>query len=248
MRLKNRMAIITGAGAGIGAAAAERFVSEGARVMVVDRDGVKAEAVATKIGADWLAVDVSDERAVAGMVETTAARFGRIDILVNNAGYGIRGSVVTTQADDWDRLMAVNLKGVYLCSKYVIPVMAAGGGGAIVNTASNVADVGLADRAAYVASKGGVAALTRAMALDHAQQNIRVNAVAPGTTWSTYFDQMVATHEDPEGFIAGLNARSPMNRLAQPVEIAEAILWLASGEASYATGSILTVDGGMTAW
>lgn len=126
--------------------------------------------------------------------------------------------------------------------------MAAGGGGAIVNTASNVAHVGLADRAAYVASKGGVAALTRAMALDHAQQNIRVNAVAPGTTWSTYFDQMVATHEDPEGFIAGLNARSPMNRLAQPVEIAEAILWLASGEASYATGSILTVDGGMTAW
>ncbi len=248
MRLKNRMAIITGAGAGIGAAAAERFVSEGARVMVVDRDGVKAEAVAARIGADWLAVDVSDERAVAGMVETTAARFGRIDILVNNAGYGIRGSVVTTQADDWDRLMAVNLKGVYLCSKYVIPVMAAGGGGAIVNTASNVAHVGLVDRAAYVASKGGVAALTRAMALDHARQNIRVNAVAPGTTWSTYFDQMVATHEDPEGFIAGLNARSPMNRLAQPVEIAEAILWLASGEASYATGSILTVDGGMTAW
>ncbi len=248
MRLKNRMAIITGAGAGIGAAAAERFVAEGARVLVVDRDGEKAEAVATRIGADWLAIDVSDETAVREMAQTALGLFGRIDILVNNAGYGIRGSVVTTEAEDWDRLMSVNLKGVFLCSKHVIPIMVAGGGGAIVNTASNVAFVGLADRAAYVASKGAVAALTRAMALDHAKQNIRVNAVAPGTTWSTYFDQMVATHEDPDGFIAGLNARSPMNRLAAPGEIAEAILWLASPESSYATGSILTVDGGMTAW
>ena len=126
--------------------------------------------------------------------------------------------------------------------------MAAQGGGSIVNTASNAALVGIHDRAAYVASKGAVAALTRAMALDHAKERIRVNCVAPGVTRSTYFDRMIAAHPDPEGFVAALSARGPMNRLAEPVEIARAILWLASDEASFATGSTLTVDGGATAW
>lgn len=195
-----------------------------------------------------MAVDVSDESSVAAMADYARKQFGRIDILVNNAGYGFRGTVVSIDSADWDALMAVNVKGVFLCSKYVIPVMAANGGGTVVNTASNVAFVGIADRAAYVASKGAVAALTRAMALDHASEKIRVNAVAPGTTWSSYFDKIVETHADPEGFVAALNARAPMNRVAQPVEIAQAILWLASDESSYATGSILTVDGGMTAW
>lgn len=248
MRLKDKAAIVTGAGAGIGAAVAALFAKEGARVLAVDRDGARASEVADKTGGLAMEADVSDEAAVAAMVRHAQEAFGRIDVLVNNAGYGIRGSVVDTAAGDWDALMAVNLKGVFLCSKHAIPVMAAGGGGVIVNTASNVAHVGLADRAAYVASKGGVAALTRAMALDHAGQNIRVNAVAPGVTWSSYFDRMLETHPDPQGFVAALNARSPMNRVAQPIEIANAILWLAGGESSFATGSILTVDGGMTAW
>lgn len=248
MRLRGKTAIVTGAGAGIGAATAALFAKEGARVLVVDRDGQRAAEVAGGIGGVALAVDVSDEAAVEAMAREAEARFGRVDVLVNNAGYGIRGSVVTTAAADWDALMAVNLKGVFLCSKHVIPLMAAGGGGSVVNTASNIAQVGIADRAAYVASKGGVAALTRAMALDHAAQNIRVNAVAPGTTWSSYFDKILETHDDPEGFVAALNARAPMNRVAQPIEIANAILWLASDESSFATGSILTVDGGMTAW
>jgi NAD(P)-dependent dehydrogenase (short-subunit alcohol dehydrogenase family) len=246
MRLKDKAAIVTGAGAGIGAAVAELFAKEGARVLVVDRDGGKAREVAHGTGQLAMEADVSDESSV--MVARAREAFGRIDVLVNNAGYGIRGSVVTTAAQDWDALMAVNLKGVFLCSKYAVPVMAARGGGAIVNTASNVAHVGIADRAAYVASKGGVAALTRAMALDHAAEKIRVNAVAPGTTWSSYFDKILETHSDPEGFVTALNARAPMNRVAQPVEIAQAILWLASDESSFATGSILTVDGGMTAW
>ena len=248
MRLKDKAAIVTGAGAGIGAAVAALFAKEGARVLAVDRDGARASEVADKTGGLAMEADVSDEAAVAAMVRHAQEAFGRIDVLVNNAGYGIRGSVVDTAAGDWDALMAVNLKGVFLCSKHAIPIMAAGGGGVIVNTASNVAHVGLADRAAYVASKGGVAALTRAMALDHAGQNIRVNAVAPGVTWSSYFDRMLETHPDPQGFVAALNARAPMNRVAQPIEIANAILWLAGGESSFATGSILTVDGGMTAW
>jgi NAD(P)-dependent dehydrogenase (short-subunit alcohol dehydrogenase family) len=248
MRLKDKMAIVTGAGAGIGAAVAELFAQQGARVLVVDRDGAKARDVAHRTGQLAMEADVSDESSVMAMVARAQEAFGRIDVLVNNAGYGIRGSVVTTAAQDWDALMAVNLKGVFLCSKYAVPVMASGGGGAIVNTASNVAHVGIADRAAYVASKGGVAALTRAMALDHAAEKIRVNAVAPGTTWSSYFDKILETHSDPQGFVTALNARAPMNRVAQPVEIAQAILWLASDESSFATGSILTVDGGMTAW
>ncbi len=246
MRLKDKTAIVTGAAAGIGAATAALFAREGACVLVADRNGAAAEAVARQIGGIAAAVDVSDETAVKAMAAQAAAAFGRVDILVNNAGYGIRGSVLTIEAADWDALMAVNVKGVFLCSKHVIPLMA--GGGAIVNTASNVANVGLADRAAYVASKGAVAALTRAMALDHAAADIRVNAVAPGTTWSSYFDKILETHPDPDGFVAALNARAPMHRVARPEEIAQAILWLASGESSYATGSILTVDGGMTAW
>ncbi|TNM61618.1 SDR family oxidoreductase [Aliirhizobium smilacinae] len=246
MRLKGKTAIVTGAGAGIGAATAELFGREGARVLVVDRDASAAERVALAVGGTAIATDVSDEAAVMAMAKRAAELFGAVDILVNNAGYGFRGSVLTTEAADWDALMAVNVKGVFLCSKHVIPLMA--GGGAIVNTASNVANVGLADRAAYVASKGAVAALTRSMALDHAGQKVRVNAVAPGTTWSSYFDKILETHPDPDGFVAALNARAPMNRVAQPHEIAQAILWLASDESSYATGSILTVDGGMTAW
>lgn len=248
MRLKDKAVIVTGAGAGIGAAVTTLFMKEGARVLAVDRDGARAREVADRTGALAMAADVSDEASVAAMVRCAQEAFGRIDVLVNNAGYGIRGSVVDTAAEAWDALMAVNLKGVFLCSKHAIPAMAAGGGGTIVNTASNVAHVGLADRAAYVASKGGVAALTRAMALDHAGQNIRVNAVAPGVTWSSYFDSMLETHPDPKGFVAALNARAPMNRVAQPIEIANAILWLAGEESSFATGSILTVDGGMTAW
>lgn len=250
MRLENKVAIITGAAAGIGEAAVELFVREGAKVVVADRNMDKARAVAAAYPDEAIAVevDVASGDSVKAMVDAALARFGRIDILANNAGYGIPGTVVSTEEDDWDALMAVNLKGVYLCCKHAIPVMVAQGGGAIVNTASNVATVGIFDRAAYVASKGGVAALTKAMALDHAKENIRVNCVAPGVTRSTYFDKMIAEHPDPKPFVAALEARAPVNRMARPVEIAQAILWLASDEASFATGAMFTVDGGMTAW
>ncbi len=250
MRLENKIALITGAAAGIGKATAELFVREGAKVVIADRDGAAASAVAQALGEAAVAVtvDVSVGPQVKRMMDEAVARFGRLDILVNNAGYGIRGDVVTTAEEDWDALMDVNLKGVFLCSKYAVPHMIAQGGGAIVNTSSTVASVGIPDRVAYVASKGGVAALTRAMALDHAADHIRVNSVAPGTIWSSYYEKMVETHEDPETFIARLKARAPTNRWGEPHEIASAILWLASDDSSFATGSAVTIDGGWTAW
>ena len=250
MRLENKIALITGAAAGIGKATAELFVREGAKVVIADRDGPAASAVAQSLGEAAIAVtvDVSIGPQVKRMMDEAVVRFGRLDVLVNNAGYGIRGNVVTTAEEDWDALMDVNLKGVFLCSKYAVPHMVAQGGGSIVNTSSTIASVGIPDRVAYVASKGGVAALTRAMALDHAADNIRVNSVAPGVIWSSYYEKMLETHEDPETFLAKLKARAPTNRWGEPGEIANAILWLASDESSFATGSSMTVDGGYTAW
>ncbi len=250
MRLNNKIAVITGGASGIGRATAERFAREGASVVVADRNMSAAVEVAGRIGRGSIAleVDVSESAQVQAMIQATREKFDRIDILINNAGFGIAATVVETEEADWDRLMAVNLRGIFLCSKYAIPVMAAGGGGSIVNTGSYTAVVGIAGRAAYVASKGAIVSLTRAMALDHVGQKIRVNAVAPGTIASPYFDAIFAQSDDPVKLRATLEARAPMNRMGRPEEIANAILWLASDEASFATGSVLTVDGGTSIW
>jgi meso-butanediol dehydrogenase / (S,S)-butanediol dehydrogenase / diacetyl reductase len=249
MRLKDKIAIITGGASGIGAATAKRFVEEGATVIVADKNLAAAEAHAKSLGqsARAIACDVSKAADVQALIDGTAKRHGRLDILVNNAGYGIRGTVVETSEADWDALMSVNIKGVYLGCKAAIPVMVAQGGGAIVNTASTTSRAGIKDRAAYVTSKGAVAAMTRAMALDHVHQNIRINAVGPGTIGSSYFDEMFKKAPDPAALRQSLEARQPMNRLGTPLEIANAILFLASDEASFCTGTVLYADGGWTA-
>jgi NAD(P)-dependent dehydrogenase (short-subunit alcohol dehydrogenase family) len=250
MRLKDKIAIVTGAAAGIGAATARLFAAEGARVAVADFDEAGAERIAAEIGAAAIAihVDVTREPAVKAMVERTVAAFGGLDILVNNAGRGTIGTVETTELNVWNDIFATNVTSVYLCSRYAVPVLRGRGGGVIVNTASNVASFAIRDRAAYVAAKGAVASLTRAMALDHAADGIRVNSVAPGVILSSYYDRMLETVPDPDAFVKALEARAPMGRTGRPEEIASAIAWLASAESSFATGAMFTIDGGATAW
>jgi meso-butanediol dehydrogenase / (S,S)-butanediol dehydrogenase / diacetyl reductase len=249
MRLKNKIALITGGASGIGRATAKLFAAEGATVVIADKNAAAVQAVAEEIGGKTLAVtaDVSKSADVQAMIAVTIAKHGRLDILFNNAGYGITGSVVETSEEDWDALMSVNLRGVFLGCKYAIPHMIKQGGGAIVSTASTTSVAGIKDRAAYVTSKGAVAAMTRAMALDHVHQNIRINCVAPGTVESPYFDKILAASPDPKSARHALEVRQPMMRLGQPEEIAKAVLFLASDEASFCTGSTLFADGGWTA-
>ncbi|HZY21390.1 MAG: SDR family oxidoreductase [Microvirga sp.] len=252
MRLKGKVCIVTGGGSGIGRATCLLFAKEGARVVVADKRQQAAEGVAAEgaaAGATMLPtmMDVSRDDDAQRVVHQTVEAFGRLDVLVNNAGYGFAGTVVDTDEEAWDDLMAVNVRGVYLCSKHAIPAMAKNGGGAIVNTASVVATVGIRNRAAYCASKGAVAALTRAIAIDHVAEGIRCNAVAPGTIDTPYFDEILRKSPVAADSRKALEARQLLGRLGTPEEIAAGILFLASDESRFATGTILTIDGGMTA-
>ncbi len=252
MRLAGKVSVITGAGSGIGRAAALLFAREGARVVAADLNRRAAEETVRMLReaggeARAVEVDVSSAASVERMFEETLEAYGRLDVLVNNAGYGFAATVEQTDEADWDRLMAVNLKGVYLGCKYAIPLMRRQGGGVIVNTASVVALVGIENRAAYCASKGGVAALTRALALDHVRDGIRVNCVAPGSVDTPYFSEIIAQSPDPAALRKELEERQPMGRMGRAEEIAYAMLYLASEESSFVTGSVLVVDGGWAA-
>jgi NAD(P)-dependent dehydrogenase (short-subunit alcohol dehydrogenase family) len=252
MQLTNKFAVITGAGSGIGRATAIRFAQEGASIIVSDKIASRAQAVAAEIVAAGkvaypFTADVAKATDVQALMTFAVEALGRIDVLVNNAGYGFAATVLDTEESDWDALMAVNVKGVFLCCKYALPYMIEQGAGSIINTASAVSAVGIANRAAYVTSKGAVAALTRAMAVDHAGQNIRVNCLGVGTVDSPYYEKIMAESDDPEGLMEGLKQRQLLGRLGAPEEIAGAMVFLASDAASFCTGSTLFVDGGWTA-
>ena len=253
MRLDGKVTIITGAASGIGLATAELFMREGAHVVIADRDLAAAEKAAAALKTKGkgrcvaMACNVAKATDVEALFAAVIKEFGRVDVLVNNAGYGIAGTVSETSDEDWDALMDVNVRGVFLCCKHAIKAMKKSGGGVIVNVASVVAAVGIRNRAAYVASKGAVAALTRSIALDYVGDHIRCNAIAPGTIETPYYTEILARAEDPVAIKKGLEARQPMGRLGTPDEIASGILFLSCDESRFATGSILTLDGGMTA-
>lgn len=247
MRLKGKVAIITGAGAGIGEATAILFAKEGSSVCCADLtdSGLKVAKKIKDAGGSAIFVqsDVSKAEDAKRIIEKTIESYGKIDILFNNAGIVIGGRIDNTSIEDWDKTMAVNVRGIYLLSKYAIPHLKRTKG-TIINTASSVALKGVKDRAAYTASKGAVLALTRAMAMDYMEDGIRVNCISPGTTDTPSFRDRVAQSENPEEARRQLILRQPMKRLGKPEEIADAALFLASNE--FCTGSNLSVDGGMT--
>jgi NAD(P)-dependent dehydrogenase (short-subunit alcohol dehydrogenase family) len=246
-RLDGKVAVITGAGSGIGRETALLFAREGAKIVVADYASEAGEATVRQIGekggdALFIKTDVSQASDVERMVKATVEKYGRIDILYNNAGVlGEVAFVGDATEDDWDRLMSINLKGTFLCSKYAVREMIKGGSGVIVNTASAMGFVGLPGNAAYSAAKGGIIQLTRTLALEYASSNIRVNCLCAGWV-DTPMNLKLG-----ERIINWTVRETPMKRWAKPEEIAQAALYLASDESSFVTGAALVIDGGWTA-
>jgi NAD(P)-dependent dehydrogenase (short-subunit alcohol dehydrogenase family) len=245
-RLQGRVVVITGAGSGIGLASARRMAAEGATIVAVDIDDVAGKSAAAEVGGVFLAADVADEDQVRELYDGVAAQFGRIDVAFNNAGISPPedNSILTTGLDAWQRVQQINLTSVYLCCKYVLPHMQAGGRGSIINTASFVAILGAAtSQISYTASKGGVLALSRELGVQFAREGIRVNALCPGPINTPLLRELFAA--DPERASRRL-VHVPMGRFGEPEEIAAAVAFLASDDSSFITASSFIVDGGIS--
>ncbi len=248
-KLAGKVALVTGGGSGIGRAISILFAQEGARVATGSLTLAHAEETARLAGEETLAfqTDVSDEISVRQMVDRTLERFGRIDILCNNAGIGTTKSIIEVEPDEWDRVFAVNVRGVYLCTRAVLPQMIEHGGGIVINIASVLGLVGVPKRAAYCASKGAVITLTKQVATDFAEQGIRCNCICPGTVDSPWVGRLLDANDDPSAARHALEQRHPLGRLATTGEVAHAALYLASDDAAFMTGSALVMDGGQLA-
>jgi NAD(P)-dependent dehydrogenase (short-subunit alcohol dehydrogenase family) len=244
--LTGKTAIVTGASRGIGLAIARRFVEEGARVLIASRTAPPEDMQTDSCR--WHKADISDPAQVEALFDQAVAQVGRVDVLVNNAGVQLEKTLAETSEEDWDWLMGVNLKGLFLCSRAAIRQMRhQGGGGVILNLGSvsgQIADYGLA---AYCASKAGVHGLTRAIAVDHGPEGIRCNAICPGWIRTEMMDQAFAQSDDPADAERRALARHPLGRMGRPEDIAAMAVWLASDEASFVSGQFFTVDGALTA-
>ena len=251
-RLEGKVALITGGAGAIGRATARRFSADGANVVVADRDERHAQEVAAAIRAEGgqalgVGVDVTSDASVATMVTQAVAKFGRIDILFTCAGVLVTGSVTETSLDDWQRTLAVNLTGPFLASRHIVPVMIEHGGGSIVHMSSTAGLVGETSIAAYCASKGGVLMLARQMALDYARQGVRVNVICPGWIDTPFNDPAVEAAGGREALLPFVDQMVPIGRQGTPEEVADVVAFLASDDARLMTGSVVTVDGGLTA-
>jgi NAD(P)-dependent dehydrogenase (short-subunit alcohol dehydrogenase family) len=251
MKLSNKVAVITGATDGIGLATTLAYVKEGAKVVLVGRDEAKGKSALAKAKehgeAVYFKADVSNSSQVKTVVDETIKRYGRIDVLVNNAAVVHAGTILNTSETTWDYLIDVNLKGVFLCCKLVIPHMQKQGGGAIINIGSINALMAMENEAAYDASKGGVLMLTKAIALDFAKSNIRANCICPGAIETAMLNISLNAAPNPSKAREWTIQRHPVGRLGRPEEVAEVAVFLASDSSSFMTGAAIPVDGGILA-
>ena len=251
-RLRGKRTIVTGAGSGIGRAIALRLSAEGARVLLADLDEEAAGAVAAEVGeaggeALVHKTDVTKAPDVEALVGLAVSEWGGLDVMVNNAGVGVAGMATTTAEREYEFVMDVCVRGTFLGIKYAVPALAESGGGSVINMSSVAALVGIPDRAVYSAAKGAILSMTRAAAIDHVGEGVRVNCVAPGTVDTPWISRITSGYDDPEEARANMQARQPHGRFVTPEEIAAMAAYLAADESASVVGACMIVDGGVTA-